>query len=534
MKKIFIGLLIASSILSMVSCSFLDVTPQDTIAPKDYYKTAEDISNSLAGVYGALAGSGLYQNNMMGKLGLSADIGFANYSSEKGTVTYYSVIASDTKILTYWQNCYQGIQRANLLLNYLDESELTDEEKDDVRGQALFLRSYFYLLLVTRFGDVPLVLKPTASGFAEDVHVARSPRRDVYIQLIEDLEAAADLVKGVDEIENPVGTRVTKSAVWGILARACLYFAGEPLNEPGMYLKAKDYAAKVIGSGLHSLNPSFEQVFINYIQDKYDIKESIFEVDFYGNGTGVYASAAGQVGRNNGIKFSNTEIEEIGTSAGYLHTSEYFHKLYGDGDLRRDWTIASFTYNDDGTKTFESPTGIAWKLNCGKFRREYELSRPKTGQWTTINFPILRYSDVLLMYAEAVAADETGGSAEFDNAVEYVNMVRRRGYGKDINTENTDIDIDVLSRTELLEAIKVERALELGFEMLRKDDIIRWGEFYSRMKYVRDLAYQNTYTSSYYASARLYYDNVEQNDVLWPIPSYEMGLNPLLTQNQGW
>lgn len=518
----------------VLSCSFLDQKPLDTVAPADYYKTADDVTNALAGVYRALASSGLYQNNMMGKLGLSADLGFADYSSEKGTVSYYTVIASDTKLLTYWQNCYQGIERANLLLKHIDGSELDDEAKADVIGQALFLRSYFYLLLVTRFGDVPLILEATASGEPQDVHVARTPMRKVYLQLIEDLEKAADILLPADQLPNAAGTRASKSAAWGILARACLYMAGEPLKEPGMYAKAKEYAWKVIESGKHSLNPSYEQVFINYIQDIYDIKESIFEVDFYGNGVGVYSSSAGQVGRNNGIQFSNTEVDEIGTSIGMLRSSDYFHKLFGEGDLRRDWTIAPFRYDTDGTKIYEDMTGVAWKLCCGKFRREYELSRPKTGQWTTINFPVLRYSDVLLMYAEGVAADESAGSAELEKAVEYVNQVRRRGYGLDVSVPAPGVDLEIGSYSELLEAVKVERALELGFEMLRKDDVIRWGEFYTRMQYVKELAYQNTWTSSFYVSARLYYSNASPRDVLWPIPSYEIGLNPLLSQNKGW
>ena len=533
MKQI-IKFLLPALLLSATACGLLEKKPIDTVAPNDYYKTADDVKYALAGIYKALGSSGLYQNNMMGKLGLSADLGFADYSSEKGTVTYYSVIASDTKLLTYWQNCYQGILRANMMLKRVDGAGIDQEDIRDVKGQAYFLRAYFYLLLVTRFGDVPLILEPTASGDPADVHIPRSSMRTVYLQIISDLETAAGLIKGVNEIPGVVGTRATKSAVWGIMARACLYMAGNPLNEPGMYAKAKEAAKKVIETGQHELNSSYEQIFINYIQDKYDIKESIFEVDFYGNGTGVYSSASGQVGRNNGIKFANTEIEDIGTSVGILRSSDYFHKLFEDGDLRRDWTIAPFLYADDGTKQYEDMKGIAWKLCCGKFRREFELSRPKTGQWTTINFPILRYADVLLMYAEAVAADELSTGTEFNTALEYVNQVRRRGYGRDINFPDAEVDLEAGSCSELLEAIKIERALELGFEMLRKDDIIRWGEFYSRMQYVNELAHMNTWTSSFYQSARDYYSNAGERDVLWPIPSYEIGLNPLLKQNKGW
>lgn len=535
MNYLKIKLLFISTAFILSSCSLLEKEPLDFVSPKDYYKTAEDVEHALMGVYAALTGGGLYSNNIMGKLGLSADLGFANQSAEKGTVAYYNVIASDTKILSYWQDCYRGIGRANMLLEYIGYADMNARAKDDVRGQALFLRAYNYLLLVTRYGDVPLILSVPKSGKAEDVQVPRTPAREVYLRIIKDLEDAAELIYGVDELPNVTGGRATKSAVWGILARTCLYMAGKPINEPGMYAKAKDSAAKVIATGKHELNKSYEQIFINYIQDKYDIKESIFEIEFFGTGSGVYSSASGQVGRNNGISYGNVDNDDIGTSPGILCSSDYFHKLFKEGDLRRDWTVAPFTYNNDGTKNPES-LALVWKLNCGKFRREYELSRPKNGSWTPINFPILRYSDILLMFAEGVAADLLNNdSGEFEKAVDYLNQVRRRGYGKeDVYTEAPDVDIKATTKDELMDALKDERALELGLEMLRKDDLIRWGEFYTRMQHVKGLANQNSFTSSPYVSARLYYGGAGERDVLWPIPSYEMGVNRKLTQNKGW
>lgn len=535
MKSVKIHLLLAGCAFLTGSCSLLDKEPLDFVSPGQYYKTEEDVGHALMGIYAALGGGGLYSNNMMGKLGLSADLGFADYSSEKGTVAYYDVIASDTKILSYWQDCYRGIGRANMMLENIGRAEMDERAREDVQGQALFLRAYFYLLLVTRFGDVPLILKVPESGKAEDVQIARSAAREVYLQIIQDLEDAAELIYGVDEVSGVTGARATKSAVYGILARASLYMAGEPLCEQGMYARARQYAAKVIDSGLHALNPSYEQLFINYIQDRYDIRESIFEVDFYGTGSGIYSSASGQVGRNNGIRYDNVDNEEIGTSPGILHATDYFHKLYREGDLRRDWTIAPFTYESDGTKTYQDMKDIAWKLYCGKFRREYELSRPKNGSWTPINFPVLRYADVLLMYAEGVAADPSNVDAgEFAAAVECVNRVRRRGFGLDIHTPAPGVDIEARTGDELLDAVKDERALELGLEMLRKDDLIRWGEFLTRMQYVKGQANGNSFTSSFYVSARMYYGNVGSRDVLWPIPSYEMGVNRRLTQNKGW
>ena len=255
-------------------------------------------------------------------------------------------------------------------------------------------------------------------------------------------------------------------------------------------------------------------------------------MEFYGNNVGTYTTTAGQVGRNNGIKFTNTDKPEIGYSIGSIRATPYFFQLFEDDDERRDWSIADYEFTDEGEKKAISSNNM-WIRFCGKFRREYELLTPKSTTNTSTNFPILRYSDVLLMYAEAVAADETSEAGELTQAYEYLNRVRRRGYGRDVNTPVMGVDLPEEGRISLLEAVKDERARELGHELLRKDDIIRWGEFYDRMQSVR-VTVPEAYTSNYYVAARLYYGNVQRRDVLWPIPTYELSVNPYLVQNKGW
>lgn len=114
--------------------------------------------------------------------------------------------------------------------------------------------------------------------------------------------------------------------------------------------------------------------------------------------------------------------------------------------------------------------------------------------------------------------------------------MRRRGFGKDIGTPDASVDLETGDKSYLLEAIKDERPRELGFELLRKDDIVRWGEFYDRMRYARSLAaaIPDSYTSSYYVNARRTYNNVNRRDEIWPIPTYELGVNRALVQNPGW
>lgn len=523
-------ILLSTALWSAVSCSLLDTESQDFIDPKKYYKTEEQLQTALNGVYATLAQTSLYGAMMLGRMGLSADIGYEAYTVDEGTVGYYDVTPADSKIRNYWRDLYDGIGRANLLLESIEKPEMDEEERDNIRGQALFLRAYYHFLLTTRFGNVPLVLKTPESGKLSDVRIPQTPQREVYLKVIEDMETAAGIVKPIGEVES--GGRISQSAVHGILARVCLYMAGDPVNEPGMYAKAKEHAAKVIDLGYHALNASYQQVFINYIQDKYDTRESIFEVEFYGNNVGTYTTTAGQVGRNNGIKFTNTDKPEVGYSIGSIRATPYFFQLFDDDDERRDWSIAPYTLSDTGEKEVVSANNM-WIRFCGKFRREYELITPKSTTHTSTNFPLLRYSDVLLMYAEAVAADPESDATELAQAYEHVNKVRRRGYGRDMNAPAQGVDLPVEGAVSLLAAVKEERARELGHELLRKDDLIRWGEFYDRMQSVRATV-PEAYTSAYYVAARLYYGNVQRRDVLWPIPTYELSVNPYLVQNNGW
>lgn len=531
-------LIILGSVYLMCSCSLLDVDPQDIIVIEDYYDTQEKLEIALNGVYATLADGDLYGNNMLGRMGLECDEGYENYNLDQTTVGYYVVSAADVKILGYWRSLYEGINRANALLDNMHRAANVDENIiNNIRGQALFLRAYYYFMLVNKFGDVPLILNLAESTDTKNLQVPRTDAKIVYKKIIEDMEEASKLVSGAESYSG--GGHVSKSAVWGILARVCLHAAGNPINDESQYEKAMIYADSVIQTGLHSLNPSYKQVFINYAQDKYDIKESIWEVEFWGNNTTSYTNVTGMVGRNLGIRNNNTQ-DTIGYAIGAVKKTDVLLNLYDDiytvknKDLRKDWNIALYFYRinpDNPTQSNKIASAGAFDGYCGKYRREYEILLPKSPTSTPINFPLLRYSDVLLMYAEAVNQKASPKTNEIANAYEYINMVRRRGYG--VTTNEYDItSTDYPVGEQLLEFIQNERARELCFETLRKTDLVRWNIFYERMQYTLSLV--PTGTSVVYDGARAFYQNVTPRDVIWPIPSYEMGVNKELVQNTGW
>lgn len=528
MRKRIFCILVGLGILNSACDSFLDVKPDNyVVSTEGYYKNANQLDIALRGAYAILAETFVYGNSMLGRMGLEADEGFMHFPTDNGTIGYYVVNTTDDKILNHWRALYRGISRANLIIQHIDnpDIEIEDAERQSIKGQALFLRGYYFFMLVSRFGGVPLVLDPPISSENEVIQLPRSTVEEVYTQILIDMEAAADLVPEIADVGS--SGYLSKSAVWGILARVNLYMAGNPLQDHSRFEQAALWAKKLIDLGFHRLNPSYEQVFINYAQDLYDMQESIWEVEFWGNGTGVYNTTGGAVGILNGIPYSATGAAGWGFSQGIVRPHPWLYNLYDSDDLRRDWAIAPYRYTDEGKEYFTASNLIIERA-CGKFRRENELVLPKTNTQTPQNFPILRYADVLLMYAEAINERDRDPA----EAYMYINQVRRRAKGADVGVENTAVDLVGLDYESFKEEIKRERARELCFEAHRKNDLIRWGDFYDNMK--ARLAEAPGGTNSLYVSMRNYYSNVTPRDVFWPLPAYDIGVNPQLVQNEGW
>lgn len=527
MKKNIINLILAFLLATVVSsCHFLDTQVYNVTETDKYYNTAEQLEQAVRGIYAILNESSLYGDAMLGRLGLDADLGYEYYKKDAGTVSYYETNTTDFRIANYWRSLYTGIARANMLLENIDKAEkVSDSERNRMKGEALFFRGFYYYMLVVRFQNIPLVLHSVSDINTDEKYVAQSSPAAVYARIIADLKEAALLVP--DTTESSVGTRVTKCAVWGIIARVALSMAGNPVGDTSMYAIAAKYARMVIDSGVHWLNPSFEQVFINYARKVYDIHESIFEVNFWGDNQGSYATA-GCVGRTNGI--ASSELSPVGYCMGVLRCSPILWYKYDSMDLRRDWTMSAFRYDGDtATKKYddtESP--IITRKYAAKFRREYESSTSKNAAYTDINFPILRYSDVLLMYAEAYAAQPS--CADRDLALQCLNQVRRRGHGLDVGAKSS---FDFYGNdSEMLDEIRDERARELAYECTRKDDLVRWGIFYESMQMA--YMYLDGNNSSYQRAANIAYSSARPRDVMWPIPARELSVNSLLKQNPSW
>ena len=139
MKKI---IAIFLCLAAVSSCGFLDTEPDDFVTPPNSYNDENEINMALNGVYATLAESALYGGNMLGRMGLSADIGYESYSSDYGTVGDYDVSPSDAKILTYWREFYEGVNRANMLIKYVDKPGLEKEVRAAAPSAAAFVPSW--------------------------------------------------------------------------------------------------------------------------------------------------------------------------------------------------------------------------------------------------------------------------------------------------------------------------------------------------------------------------------------------------------
>ncbi len=538
MKKIK-SLIVLFVLLINSSCtSFLDTEPEDFLSPEFFYQNEEQINTALVGIYNKMSdtrnGAPLYSSAYFTFMGTEGDDGLYRKGPERTLPGQFLYNPSATHVANLWRALYEGINLANMMLEKLDGADMDDAKREIARGETMFLRGYYYFLLVSNYGNVPMPLQSTDTPDFNDI--AQSPPTQVYEQITKDMEAAYELVPTATEVG--FGGRVNKSAVAGILARVYLYWAGEPIKDVSKYQNARDWAYAVISSGEHALNPSFDDVFRRLAADEYDIKESIWEVEFYGNRTDR-PRQAGMLGNYIGIYTTSTEI---GISNANMWGSGRLYQLYEAGDSRRDRTLAPFTYSPSSSSN-ESPLAetAIWTRYAGKYRRSEETFTPKSQGYTPINFPLLRYSDVLLMFAEA--ENEVNGPTP--EAVKYFNTVRRRAFGfpytdGDLLVPNPISDLQDEDKTDkiaFLLAVQDERSRELAFECLRKFDLIRWGIYVSSMRALSDLYLTATEPSVPPEQARTVataLGMITSRHKLLPIPTREMNLNRKLVQNSGW
>ena len=589
MKPVKIALLTFLACTALSSCDFLDKKPYE-ITPDNYFNTEAEVSSFLTSVYAPLASQNFY-GNYYGYLTGADDLahyGGGRNPESTGVIACNNATSSSPYFSYLWLTLYSGIDRANTFLEEIDKisSDIVDDAvKAQYRSEARFLRAFYYFTLVQGWGDVPF--KTSSTQNVNGLDIPRTDKDVIYNFIVTEMAECADGLLSAAELNYQPG-RISKSAAWGILARVYMFRAGEHFRSKTApdeskikeyFTQASTYAQKVMDEG-HGLAENYWDVFIDICSGKYNTtaNESIWEIEFTGNGTGETRSE-GRIGNVIGIDAPRIDNQSIigaadpGYGYAFFRTTPKLFELYQtNGDIERmNWNIApfqyqqktsgagvtgrifypgkmdevknqywdkSYTYGDavmsGSTYTrvgdYQRPSSDASARNYSragaKYRREYECqNEKKSTSFTAINFPVLRYSDVLLMVAEA---ENEIHSTPSTLAYECLNAVRERaGIAKKEN----------LSKDEFRQAVKDERAMELCFEYTRRYDLIRWGEYVSDMNALAARALQGT--SGNWNGGDAYsvwtYFQITDTYNYFPIPDSEMSVNKAITKNNpGW
>lgn len=363
-------LLLAGTMLLATSCQ-KDVSLDPVFFKPTTYSTEAQLSGQLAGVYNILEQDQLYGQGLWGYLEAGADESFRNGVTTATVLTeLYTIGNTEANVNTFWRNLYVGIERANVLLDVIDQPKMDETARNTIRGQAIFLRAYYYYLLVTHFGDVPLKTSLT-TDMGTDFNLPRTPAKDIYAYIISEMTKAEPLVQPIQQAGTT--TIVNRSAVQAMLARVCLSMAGNPVNDASRYKDALSWAQKLINSNAHTLNatplaqapntPAYARLFINNMQNNTNdpnITEGIWDAAFLSksNATGAYAASGfpvtQQLGALMGVTSPNASANaSIGFSSGTYRAHNRLYRLYEPGDQRRDWAIASYIYRDNTTNRFD-------------------------------------------------------------------------------------------------------------------------------------------------------------------------------------
>lgn len=574
MKKIYFTLIIALFAVCAQSCRILEEDPT-ILTASTTYKSIDDAQYALNGVYGAINSYEFYGQYYSIELCLNDDTCYYR-SSNNSNILMMNIFDSGTKQLyDLWTKLYAGIRNANAFLEGIKDSGFDKDRQMEV--QARFLRAFYYYNLAQCWGDVPLRTKSTANF--EDAQCAPTPQIDVLNWVIKEMTDCIDLSDG-----SLAGapSRVTKTTMQGFLARVYLFRAGAtvvgtPEEKLDAYAKARDLCKAVMDSGKHRLNPSYSQVFINMIGDIYDrtYYESMWEADFLGNRTSSDYYSNGRIGDLNGLQstgsadyskfncnysygmFGNTpkiwdlymkddrteDETELATVTdvrqewnippyNYRGYSNATHPLYpygGDPSDIRDLIVSidktPYVYNYISTN--QDPLIKIAGRNTGKFRREtcYEPQQNAKNLYTGINFPILRYSDVLLMFAEA---SNECADAPSQEAYDAVLSIRDRAGIKTLPFDSYD-------KESFREFVRNERARELCFEGIRRFDLIRWGIFVQEMKKLSEQAEDPRWSADGDAKfCSQMGTRYQDRHIILPVPDLELGVNPLMKQNPLW
>lgn len=584
--------------LNICGCSdFLEEDPKGKLTTDNFYNSESDARQAINGVYRRLSDSWVtgynikqIPNDLLKRASWDEASGLSNF-------TYGS---ENTYIAGMWQNHYAVIKDCNSVIDNVTANKEKINNWERYVGQAHGIRAFLYFDLVRWFGDVPLVLTDTKS--LDGLEVTRTPQKEVFRQIIEDFEYCIShtMDKG-DTSKGYQYGRLTKDACHGFLAKVYLWLGsvaqrdGKEIlgNAADNFEKSLEHSSAVIQGGRYKLVDYYPDVFNAKTRDKAPDEVLWCVQGLTGDDTGTWT----------GMMFGIRGNQNLGGSWDNISSSDYHRMMYEPSDsIRRLWNYPRMTIQDDGTlwgwdykmywdtrgdqKLSEATENNNWlQWSIGKFRR-YPLADPSSYNYTNFGMdePLLRYADVLLMYAEAYNEVNHGpgdyrpssgmdmSGISIQSAYDAVNLVRKRSRianegimhqdvlpRKLITDYATEVDECVPDwkpgaygyiydgvrtaweynrygddytafRTEILN----ERARELVAESTdRWCDLVRRGILVKQMQAWRQYNpfISNTEREITTPGAP---ENIQSRNMLLPVPLSEIDVNKNLTQNPGY
>lgn len=529
MKTIVKTLLYTALISATVSCVDLDSAPYDKETDLTYWSKPGSALYSLNACYPKLysAEEVLYADAMSDNAYTKVLTGF-NQSIGNGThTTDYPYLKS------VWDFRYGGIRTCNELLNNIDKvPDLSPELKNQYIGEATVIRAFIYFELYSRFGDIPYFTN--VISIKESQQLARTPKQEVVTNLITDLDEVINGNYLPSSYGNDDKGRVTRWAAMALKARILLF--------EGRWQEVKTVTDRIMKEGPHSLFPSYSGLFEVANENNSEVildlqhispgREHGKQYDFIPPTLGGYAQLSPlQELVDAYITTNGKGIKEEGTNYDPA-------KPFENRDPRLAATIV-YTGNSytmaDGSQTVidcekgSAPDGYGYSSNCsatGYYIKKYWDKAFRAGNQSGLNTILIRYADVLLMHAEALAELNEMNEAAWNATI--LPLRQRAGFSHP----------DALAypgAAGIVDVIRRERRAELALEGLRYKDIIRWRIAETVL---------NGWCHGLYTGDAIGTDNgfvrVEQRTFnagkhyLWPIPQSERDLNNNLTQNPNW
>lgn len=508
MKKI-VSLLVAILILSSCSEDFLNLAPQYYPNEATFFKTKEQFTQAVNGIYASLRGVSARQGYLMGEM-RADNTHYTRYKADRGLHIQYRENIADFIVddQNQWTNemyysCYAGIAKANTVIGRISTSELPQDFQDEVMGQAKFMRAFLYFNLVQYYGEIPLYVDEIASS--DNAFLPRSSVEEVYTTIIGDVKEAIEKLPVVKFPQNGSATRGAAKMLY-----AYVLMTKTTRDYAGAEAQLKD----IMGMG-YELIPSYADVFDT---SKKNGKESIFEIQYQMGDQGQQSDWLYYFIPKTTNAEMITGIPDCSTllTGGWNIPTPEMIASYEAGDKRvaPSIAIAAGTLDDANALVVKE----VLKVDDPKIK-EYPVSYPFVNKYrhahaklqnTDDNWPVYRYADALLLMAECLV--EQGRAPE---AATYVNQVRSRAGLPAATTLTADV-------------VANERRHELAFENHRWFDLLRTGKAIEVMtsysKYIKQIDPE--------LPERTY--QIKKEYLLFPIPYRERQINSQLTQNPGY